>query len=100
MPSDDFSHEEIVEYATTFYGNDWRTLLAENLNMTRKQLVLILASGDPVPESITVPFMSLVESHVQAQAEVTRKIEKRLAVIRASKQKNKQPEAEHNRTLG
>ncbi len=91
MHAEDFTHEEIVKYATTLYGDDWRTSLAENLNMTRKQLVLTLASGDPVPQSITVPFFSLLEQHLQRQAEVTRKIESRLLEIQATNKTTAQP---------
>lgn len=94
MSLEDFTHEEIVEYATLLYGNDWRTSLAENLGLTRKQLVRTLASGDPMPESITIPFMSLVEEHLRKQEERTRKIKKRLITIRTVRHETSQPKAE------
>ncbi len=94
MPLEDFSHEEIVEYATTLYGNDWRTLLAQNLGLTRKQLVLTLASGDPMPESITIPFLSLIEEHLRKQEETTREIKKRIMAIRTAKHGIKQSKEE------
>ena len=91
MEKSDFTHDEIVEYATNLYGEDWRNKLAENLKITRKQMILTLASGDPIPASITVPFLSLVEAHLKRQAANIEKMERRLHSIRSAEASRTQP---------
>lgn len=81
MQAHDFTHDEIVEFAAQLYGDNWRNGLAENLGITRKQLVITLAAGDPVPTSITVPFRLLIEDHLLKQAENLQKMEARLHEI-------------------
>jgi len=95
MPGRDFTHDEIVEYASLLYGDNWRNKLAEDLKVTRKQLVLTLAAGDPVPASITVPFLSLIEDYLHRQAETVQKIESRLHEIRGKNSAPKQPPLAH-----
>ena len=91
MPVNEFERDEIAEYAALLYGPNWRSTLAENLNITRKQLVMTLASDDPVPEYITVPFISLIEKHLYRQTETMRKIENRLQSIRGQRVNHQQP---------
>ncbi len=88
MQNSDFTHEEIVMFATRMYGENWRTSLAESLHISRKQLVLTLASGDPVPESITAPFFSLMQTYLKEQREAAVILESRLEEIRGIKRES------------
>jgi len=90
MSSHSLSQDELVEFARLLYGDQWREELSKHLNISRKNLVLTLASGDPVPESIVVPFLSLLEAHLRKQEELSKKLEKRVAELRGGSRGEKQ----------
>lgn len=91
MKQRDLSHDELVEFATLLYGSQWRDALAKHLNISRKQLVLTLAAGDPIPESITLPVVELLEQYLRDQEEMQRKLTDRVAEIRDTANNDKQP---------
>ncbi len=84
MQSDTLTQEELVEFARLLYGDQWREELSKRLNISRKKLVLTLASGDPVPEYIVNPFVSLMELHLRKQEELSLKLHKRVAELRGA----------------
>lgn len=84
MQSNTLSQDELVEFARLLYGNEWREELSKHLNISRKKLVLTLASGDPVPETIVTPFLSLMESHLRKQEALSQKLQTRVMEIRSS----------------
>lgn len=84
MQAHDLTHDEIVEFAAHLYGDNWRNQLAENLGITRKQLVMTLAAEDAVPPTITVPFLTLIEDYLNRQAEKLNRMEGRVHEIRAN----------------
>lgn len=90
MQPSTLSQEELVEFARIIYGDPWREELAKHLNISRKKLVLTLASDDPVPSEIVVPFLSLVENHLQKQEALTIRLEKRVKEIRGTSNRNSQ----------
>ena len=90
MPSNTLSQEELVEFARLLFGDTWREELSNHLNISRKNLVLTLASGDPVSESIVTPVLSLMETHLQKQEELSLKLHKRVAEIRGGSDGNNQ----------
>ncbi len=91
MPSKTLSQEELVEFARLLYGDQWREEVSKHLNISRKNLVVTLASGDPVPETIVTPFLTLMETHLQKQEELSLKMHKRVAEIRGASMDDKQP---------
>ena len=82
MQLDTLSQEELVEFARLLYGDQWREELSKRLNISRKKLVLTLASGDPIPEELVNPFLSLLEIHLRKQEELSLKLHKRVAELR------------------
>lgn len=93
--SNSLTRDEVVEFGNLLYGSAWRDILSNQLNISRKQLVLTLASDEPLPESITLPLLSLIEGHVQEQEQQRRKMALRVAEIRQATKKLSQPKAEH-----
>ena len=91
MPSNTLTQEELVEFARIVYGDNWREELSKYLNVSRKNLVLTLASGDPVPEEIVSPVLALMETHLQKQEALSKKLHKRVAEIRGTSAGEKQP---------
>lgn len=92
MQPNTLTREEVVEFANLLYGDAWRDTLSKRLNISRKQLVLTLASDDPLPESITLPLLSLIEEHVQDQELQRRKMAARVAEIRRASERSSQPQ--------
>jgi len=82
MQSNTLTQEELVEFSRMVYGDQWREEVSKRLNISRKSLVVTLASGEPVPESIVTPFLSLMENHLRKQEEMSIKLQKRVAEIR------------------
>jgi len=80
-----------VEFANLLYGDAWRDTLSKQLNISRKPLVLTLASDDPLPESLTLPLLSLIEEHVLEQEQQRRKMALRVAQIRRGVERDAQP---------
>ena len=91
MHSNTLSQEEFVELARLLYGDQWREDLSKHLNISRKNLVLTLASGEPIPESIVSSFLSLMDDHLRKQEELTMRLQKRIAEIRDGSNDGKQP---------
>jgi len=87
------NQEELVNFARLLYGDNWREELPKHLNINRKKLVITLASGDPLPQSIVVPFVSLLEDHLQKQEELSQILQKRIVEIRNGSSGEKQSRA-------
>ena len=88
---ENLSHDELVEFANLIYGSQWRDALAKHLKISRKQLVLTLAAGNPIPEFIALPVIDLMESYLRDQEETQRILSARLAEIRGRTAQTKQP---------
>ena len=91
MQSNTLSPEELVEFARLLYGDQWREELSKHLNISRKKLVLTLASGEPVPEDMVSPFLKLMEEHLRKQEELSTKMQRRVSEIRSGSEGVKQP---------
>jgi len=94
MQSGDLSHEELISFASLLYGEKWRDELAKNLNISRKQLVLTLAAGDPIPQEISVPMVALLENHLIDRKAEIEMIEARLAQLHGTKRQDTQSKVE------
>ena len=83
-------HNELIEFAQLLFGGDWRDELAKELKISRKQLVLTLAAGDPVPEEITVPMVALIENHLEKRMSELKELRIRVEAMRDGNTQNQQ----------
>ena len=91
MQSNNLKPDELVEFARFLFGDTWREELPKHLNISRKQLVLTLASGDSVPETIVSPLLTLMDAHLGKQERMSRELRKRVAELRGGSKVERQP---------
>ncbi len=65
MMLNEISADEFVEYATFLFGAEWRNELPAKLGISRKSLVLSLASGEQISGNMTLSMLRLLENRLE-----------------------------------
>jgi len=65
MAPNELSTDEFVEYAAFLFGAQWRNELPAKLGISRKSLIISLASGEQIPANMTISIVGLLEERLE-----------------------------------
>jgi len=80
----EISADEFVEYATFLFGGEWRNELPAKLGISRKTLVLSLASGEQISENMTLSILRLLENRLEEMEREQASLKKRIKALRGN----------------
>lgn len=84
MALDQMSADEFVDHAVYLCGDRWRNELPEMLGMSRKSLVLSLASGEDIPAELTLSLIKLIEQRLDEMAREQQRLRDRVDALRGN----------------
>lgn len=84
MVSNEISAEEFVEYAIFLYGDQWRNVLPAELGISRRSLIISLASGEELPVTMTLSIVRLLEKRLEEMDRECVQLRDRIDLLRNS----------------
>ncbi len=76
------STDELVEHATFLFGAQWRDALAAELGISRRSLVISLASGEQISEDMTLSVIRLLERKLGEMEQEQGRLRDRISTLR------------------
>ncbi len=93
MANAKISADEFVEYAMFLFGGEWRNALSAKLGMSRKSLVMALASGEQIPSDMTLAVLELVDQRLDEMRREQALLRDRINTLRGQPSKSPVPSA-------
>ena len=82
MAPNQLSPDELVQHATYLFGAEWRDALAAALGMSRRSLVITLASGEEIPADMALSVVRLLEQRLDEMQREQNALRERIRTLR------------------